>query len=139
MISYGQQCHNGTDVNYLCAIIISINIMLSSAFSSVAFWITLISFQPYLPYVIKNKHNDHMSNVKSNVKVFLPKNLPSFFQIQEKLKTCLSPNLRGFRRSSLGDYIHVKFRPLSLYNFTYITNFIHYKKSFWPARIWYMP
>ena len=68
--------------------------------------------------------------LSQNVKVFLPKTLPSFFQIQEKLKMCLSLNLRGFRRSSLGDYIYVKFRPLSLYNFTYITNFIHHKKSF---------
>ena len=39
--------------------------------------------------------------------VFLPKTLPYFFEMQEKLKTCRNSNLRDFRRSSLGDYIHV--------------------------------
>ena len=36
-------------------------------------------------------------------------NFNIFFQMQGKVKTCRNPNLRGSRRSSLGDYIHVTF------------------------------
>ena len=35
-------------------------------------------------------------------------NLPSFSQMQEKLKTCRNSDLRNFR-SSFGDFIHVTF------------------------------
>ena len=46
-----------------------------------------------------------------NVTVLLPKILPSFFQMQEKLKTCWDSNLANFRRSPFGDDINVTFIP----------------------------
>ena len=36
--------------------------------------------------------------------------LPSFFQMQKKLKTWRNSNLRDFGRSSLRDSIHVKLK-----------------------------
>ena len=38
-----------------------------------------------------------------SVKVFLPKTLPSFFQMQEILKPCRKSNLRDLRCLSFGD------------------------------------
>ena len=42
-----------------------------------------------------------------NVKVFLPKKLPSLFQMQEKLETCQNSSLTNLRRPSLWDDINV--------------------------------
>ena len=41
--------------------------------------------------------------------MFLPKTLPSFSQMQKKLKTSRNLNLRDFRTSTLGDYMHLTF------------------------------
>ena len=107
MISYNLQCHIGTNLNYLCTIIISIHKMLSFVFSSAELLIISIAIC----------HNCHIKTNKltiqtilcQNIKMFLPKTLPSFFRMQKKLKTCRNSNLRDFRRSSLGDYVHVAF------------------------------
>ena len=47
VIFYNQQCHDGSNINYLCVIIISIHIILSFV------------------YVMKNKQIDHISNIMS--------------------------------------------------------------------------
>ena len=51
VVSYNQQCQIETNVNYLCAIIISIQLLLSYASSCAKLWINLITLS----------HNCHMS------------------------------------------------------------------------------
>ena len=56
--------------------------------------------------------------------MFLPKTLPSFFQMQEKLKTYRDLNFTDFQRSSLRDYIHITFiRPKFLGLFSDLPEF----------------
>ena len=40
---------------------------------------------------------------------FLPRTLPSFFELQEKLETCWNSNLTNFRETSFGEDINVPF------------------------------
>ena len=45
-----------------------------------------------------------------NVTVFLPKTLPSFFQMQEKMNTCRNANFKKLGRQSFGDNLQVTYR-----------------------------
>ena len=59
---------------------------------------------------------------------FLPKTLPSFIQMQEKLETCRNANFTNSRRSFFGDDINTTFIskqpvPWILNNSIYFKNF----------------
>ena len=61
VIFYNQQCHVGSNINYLCVIIISMHIILSFV------------------YVMKNKQIDHISNIMSKRHGVFSENFAIFF------------------------------------------------------------
>ena len=61
--------------------------------------------------------------------LFLPKTLPSFFQMQEKLETCRNSNLKSLKKPFFRDNINITFTsqqpvPWIKNSFLYFKNFI---------------
>ena len=106
MISSNQEIHIGTNINYLCAIIISLYIMLSFAFSCTELWIILLSSQSRLSYVIKKQTNwPYKQYYVKTSRCFYKKNYHFASNAGRIENANLKEKLRDFRRSSLGDYI----------------------------------
>ena len=81
--------------------------------------------------------NYYVSNILSNVIVFLPKDLTTFSKMQRKMKTCWNSNLNDFRSPSFGEYLNA--RTLSetpFYSNKVYVNIINantWRKGFWLA------
>ena len=78
---------------------------------------------------MKNKRIDYISNIMSKSHCFLPKTLPSFFQMQEKLETCRNSNLKSLKKPFFRDNINITFTsqqpvPWIKNSFLYFKNFI---------------
>ena len=133
VVSYPQQCHIGTNENYLCAIIISTHMLVFEISHSK----TLSNFNKLQPqlYLIQNKQIDYIRNIMSKcLHVFITSFSAFFLKCSKnQRKLCQNFNLRDFRRSSFGDYIHVTLQQLVnliLNILKYFTTFILLNKLF---------